>query len=410
MFPDAGTPHPRIGLWVRRNGEDGADVTAYECKLDRVRKALSFVEPDRIPRFDLFWQEFIDNWAEEKGLAPDANINEYYDLDLVLCVPNEDPRVKSFTLIERGSDYMIFKSGFGCTCRKADYSPMPAYLDFELKSADAYEDFVFDDPNDERRYRERSANILSSSGDAEAPSFVEQMKAAEGTFARMGLVLEGQEFMWRVRGMQDLFMDLMLEEKKVKRMLERVESFEIQVGLRQIQMGVDLMFIGGDVAYDKGMFYSPATWRNFFKPVLRTMCQEFKKAKPDIKLLYHGCGNASEVFDDLIECGIDAYQPLEVKAGLDVVELKKKYKNRLAFVGNIDVRDVLTGDKETLKRDVLRRLNAAKGGGYIPMSDHSVPPNVPVENYDFYSELLARYGTYPLQLGEHDIAELNNLC
>ena len=43
------------------------------------------------------------------------------------------------------------------------------------------------------------------------------------------------------------------------------------------------------------------------------------------------------------------------------------------------VRDVLTGDKAGLKRDVLRRLNAAKGGGYIPMSDHSVPDKVPVE-------------------------------
>jgi hypothetical protein len=121
---------------------------------------------------------------------------------------------------------------------------------------------------------------------------------------------------------------------------------------------------------------------------------------------HDGCGNAREVYDDLIECGIDAYQSLEVKAALDVVELKKKYKNRLAFVGNIDVRDVLTGDKEALAQFVLRRLNAAKGGGYIPMSDHSVPDNVPVENYDFYVELLTQYGNYPLKLGEHDISEL----
>ncbi len=383
-------------------------MTIYERKLDRVQKALSFMEPDRIPRFDLFWQEFIDKWIKEKGLAPDTNINEYYDFDFVLCVMNEDPKVNSFTLIERGSDFTVFKSGFGCTCKKADYSPMPAYLDFEVASADEYKDFILDDPHDERRYYESSANILSSAGNVEAPSFNDQMAAADGKFARMGLVLEGQEFMWRIRGMQDLFVDLMLEEKKVKKMLGRVESFEIQLGLNQIKMGVDLMFIGGDVAYDKGMFYSPDMWRHFFKPVLRNMCQEFKRAKPDIKILYHGCGNATEIFDDLIECGIDAYQSLEVKAGLDVVELKKKYKNRLAFVGNIDVRDVLTGDKRNLERDVLRRLNAAKGGGYIPMSDHSVPDNVPVENYDFYMELLDQYGRYPLDLGDYDLPELDN--
>ena len=92
-------------------------MTAYEKKLDRVLKALSFREPDRVPRFDLFWQEFIDKWRLEKGLAPGANINEYYDHDFVLCVMNEDPKVDSFTLIERGSDYTVFKSGFGCTSR-----------------------------------------------------------------------------------------------------------------------------------------------------------------------------------------------------------------------------------------------------------------------------------------------------
>lgn len=384
-------------------------MSIYEEKLRRVQQALSCAEPDRIPRFDFFWQEFIDKWIIEKNLPSDTNINEYYDMDFVLCVPNEDPRIESFTLIEKGDDYTLFKSGFGCTLKKADYSPMPGYLDFEIKSADEYVSFILEDPNDERRYSQPSANVLSSSGNVVAPSFDEQMIAAEGKFARMGLVLEGMEFLWRIRGMEEVFVDLMLEESKVKNMLDRIEVFETQIGLNQIARGVDFMFIGGDVAYDKGMFFSPDTWRKFFKPVLRGMCSAFKKAKPDIKILYHGCGNASAIFEDLIECGIDAYQSLEVKAGLDVVDLKKKFRNRLAFVGNIDVRDVLTGDMADLKSDVLRRLNAAKGGGFIPMSDHSVPDNVPVENYDYYRELLEQYGYYPLSLGEYNEIDLDLL-
>jgi hypothetical protein len=381
----------------------------YEEKLKRVQTALSCREPDRIPRFDLFWQEFIDKWIAEKNLPADTNINEYYDMDFVLCVPNEDPRITSYTHIERGDDYTIFKSGFGCTLKKADYSPMPGYLEFDVKTAEAYDDFLLEDPDDPRRYTEPSANILSSSGDTEAPSFDKQMADAKGQFARMGLVLEGMEFMWRIRGMEDLFVDLMFEESRVKRMLERVTEFEVRIGLNQIERGVDFMFVGGDVAYDKGMFFSPDTWRNYFKPVLRTMCTEFKRAKPDLKILYHGCGNALPIYDDLIECGIDAYQSLEVKAGLDVVELKQRYKDSLAFVGNIDVRDVLTGDPACIRADVLRRLNAAKGGGYIPMSDHSVPDNVPVANYDYYRELVDDYGYYPLNLGEYSLEALDAL-
>ena len=52
-------------------------------------------------------------------------------------------------------------------------------------------------------------------------------------------------------------------------------------------------------------------------------------------------------------------------------------------------------------------MNAAKGGGYIPSADHSVPSSVPIENYDYFVELLRQYGSYPLELGEYDIPELD---
>jgi uroporphyrinogen decarboxylase len=124
--------------------------------------------------------------------------------------------------------------------------------------------------------------------------------------------------------------------------------------------------------------------------------------KPDVKLIYHNCGNASAVFDDLIECGVDALQPLEVKAGLDVVRLKQRYGRKVAFVGNMDAQRVLPGDKAGIKRALLRNLSAAREGGYIPMSDHSVPVTVPVSNFDYYVSLLREYGTYPLELERSD--------
>jgi len=147
-------------------------------------------------------------------------------------------------------------------------------------------------------------------------------------------------------------------------------------------------------------------WREFFKPYLYNMCRAFREENPDVILIYHGCGNATAIFDDIIECGINAYHSLEVKSGIDVIDLKKKYVNKLAYIGNIDCRDVFPGPKENLKKDLLRKLNAAKGGGYIPSADHSVPSNVPVENYDYFIELIRDRGNYPLELGEYDIPEL----
>ena len=375
-------------------------MDTYQAKLERVRKALCCEEPDRVPVFDLFWQEFIDAWKREKG---DEDIYEHYNMDLKLVIPNIDPRVKSFELLEWGDDYVLFRSGYGCTLKKTQYSPMPGYVDYSVKDASAYPDFVLEDPDDERRYSQPSANVLSSSGDVEAPAFTAQLEAAKNRFPTMGLVLEGAELLTRIRGLEGMFEDVLLAPDEVKRFLDRLLEFEIALGRRQIRMGVDFMYVGGDIAYDRGMFTSPDLWRDIFKPFVKTLCWELRAAKPDIRFIYHNCGNASVVFDDLIECGIDAIQPLEVKAGLDVVELKRRYGRRVAFVGNMDAQRVLPGDRSVIRSTLLRNLNAAKGGGYIPMSDHSVPPTVSPSNFDYYISLLREHGQYPLALGEFDL-------
>ena len=90
-------------------------------------------------------------------------------------------------------------------------------------------------------------------------------------------------------------------------------------------------------------------------------------------MIYHGCGNATTIFEDFIEMGLDSYNPLEAKSGLDVVELRRKYGHRMGFCGNMDVLTWANAPMEELRRHVLRKLNAAKGGGYIFQSDHSVP-------------------------------------
>jgi len=145
---------------------------------------------------------------------------------------------------------------------------------------------------------------------------------------------------------------------------------------------------------------SPKYWREVYKPQLKRICDAAHNA--GLKTIYHGCGNAAELFDDMIEAGVDAYNPLEAKAGLDVVDLKRRYGRRWAFNGNIDVQVLQTNDRDKVRREVLTKLNAAKGGGFIIQSDHSMPSNVNPQTYDYLIELVRRYGRYPLDLGEYD--------
>jgi uroporphyrinogen decarboxylase len=97
---------------------------------------------------------------------------------------------------------------------------------------------------------------------------------------------------------------------------------------------------------------------------------------------------------------VDAYNPLEAKAGLDVVDLKRRFGDRWAFNGNIDVRVLATNDREKVRREVLRKLGAARGGGYIFQSDHSMPDNVDPATYDYVVQLVREHGRYPLSLGD----------
>jgi uroporphyrinogen decarboxylase len=66
-----------------------------------------------------------------------------------------------------------------------------------------------------------------------------------------------------------------------------------------------------------------------------------------------------------------------------------------------------TCSEEELRTIVLRKLNAAKGGGMIFQSDHSVPSNISAERYEYVINLVREYGRYPLNLGEYDIPDLN---
>jgi uroporphyrinogen decarboxylase len=88
------------------------------------------------------------------------------------------------------------------------------------------------------------------------------------------------------------------------------------------------------------------------------------------------------------------------------VELRRQYGHRIAFCGNMDVLVWAHGSDEELRRAVLTKLNAGKGGGFIFQSDHSVPGNVSARSYEFVIGLVREYGTYPLRLGEFDLPDV----
>ncbi len=370
-----------------------------EPKVKRVITALKHrEEPDRIPLTDFYWSGFLANWLRTLNLPPETDIYEYYDLDVKVISPNMDPKVKSCEIIEETQEYVVFRSGFGCTVKKMFASPMPMFLDFSVKSADEFADFTFDDPRDERRYFEKRCDIINC-GDSFGfiESYVEAVEKNRDRFCLFGSICEPYETMWRIRGTEGLLMDLALSPEKVRDFAQRCTEFMLGIAEKQVELAQPTgMVVWGDVAYDKGMFFSPKVWQAIFFPCLKEICDFLHDQ--GLLVLYHGCGRSLEILPLLIEAGIDVYNPLEAKAGMDPVVLKKQYGTQIAFWGGIDMRTLGYGTWEEIEREVLYKLQAAQGGGYMPASDHSVASNVDPLVYDRVIKLLKERGRYPLQI------------
>ena len=96
---------------------------------------------------------------------------------------------------------------------------------------------------------------------------------------------------------------------------------------------------------------------------------------------------------DIVATGVDALNPLEVKAGMDAFKIKKEYGDRLVLHGGINA--VLWNDKDAILEEIDRKVPVLKeNGGFIFSSDHSIPNSVSLENMKAIVEEVKRVGRY----------------
>ena len=375
-------------------------------KLDRMNKALNQEEPDRVPISDFFWGSFIKRWRKELNLPDDTNPYDYYDLDWIVTTPNMDPKIQSFETIREDETEVVVKTGFRTTMRKKFDFPMPEFISWDIDTIEKLEDFQFDDPYDKRRYFEAGDNQIAGVGDGfqrNSPAWIETVKSLHNDFPVYGSMIECSECLTRLLGQENTLFWMGMYPDQLGTQINRIGQFYLDCMIAQIKAAdglLDGMVIWGDVAYKQTMLFDPEYWRTYFKPWVKAMIDECHKN--GLPVIYHGCGNVELIFEDFIEMGLDAYNPLEVKASMDAVDLKRKFGDKIGYCGNSNIQLWETGDKELIRKEVLRKLNAAKDGGFIFQSDHSVSSDVSGHTYDYVVKLVREFGKYPLNLAEMD--------
>lgn len=376
-------------------------------KLERMNKALRHEEPDRVPISDFFWGSFVRRWREELGLADDADPYSYYDLDWIVTVPNMDPQIRAFETLREDDREVVVKTGFGTVLRKKFDLPMPESIAWETDSIEKLETCQFDDPRDRRRFFAAGDNQIAGVGDGferNSPAWIETVRKLHVDFPVYGSMIECSECLTRLIGQENTMLWIGEFPERMGAAIDRIGQFYFDCLKAEIEAAdglLDGMVIWGDVAYKKSLFFAPDYWRTYFRPWVEAMVRECHAHH--LPVIYHGCGNVSLIFEDFIAMGVDAYNPLEAKAGMDCVALRQEYGHRFGVCGNSNIQVWESGARARIRQEVLRKLNAAKGGGMIFQSDHSVSSSVSGQTYDEIVKLVRQYGTYPLELGEYDI-------
>jgi hypothetical protein len=160
-------------------------------------------------------------------------------------------------------------------------------------------------------------------------------------------------------------------------------------------------WIFGDVAYKDRLIFSPAFLKRhgFFRNIAE-ICDLYHSYQ--LKVIFHSDGFITPIVSELIDVGVDAIAPVDTLAGMDLGGLKQTYGDRLAFVGGIDVENILrSGSVDDVRRAVLNAMRlAAPGGGLIlGSSSEELFDTLPLENILALIETTRECGIYPI--GSH---------
>jgi uroporphyrinogen decarboxylase len=142
---------------------------------------------------------------------------------------------------------------------------------------------------------------------------------------------------------------------------------------------VDLVQIGEDLGTQQGPIMSPASFRKIYKPRMRRLLESIRR-KTAARVYLHSCGSIYRFIPDLIECGVQVLNPVQVNAKeMDSARLKREFGQDLTFWGGgCDPVVLGTRTPGEVVADVKRRIDdLAPGGGYVFGSVHNIQANVP---------------------------------
>ena len=345
---------------------------------ERVMTALNHGRPDRLPRFDSFWEEFAVQCRRELSLPVGADLDDYFNIDIGIAVADESPFPTRRKVLRQEGRTTVEQDGWGRVIERVEGAYFYRELEVGVEEKSDLDRLHFDSPRLEARYE----------------GFLQQVKAWRGkrcVFCKTGGPYLRTSFL---RGKTNFLMDIAGDPPFARALADRMADHIIQIGLISLERGqlYDTgLWIYDDMGNNRQPMMSPDAFERIFLPGYRRMVAAFKEAGA-AKVLLHSDGNIEPLLDMLIDAGIEGINPVEPRAGLHIPTLKARYGRKLAYVGGMCNAHVLPeGPKEAIQAQARELIEAAQDGGVIAGA-HSIGPDIPVSHYLCYHQTVEQEG------------------
>jgi uroporphyrinogen decarboxylase len=192
---------------------------------------------------------------------------------------------------------------------------------------------------------------------------------------------------WTLAGMENVLMAMMDDKPFANELFDRILEYDLGVTRRALTYDVDGMRFGDDWGQQRGLIMGPVLWREYIKPRISRLYGLVKSQGK--RVFIHSCGKIEELFPDLVECGVDVFNPFQPEV-MNVEEIKRRHGDRLTFFGGISTQKTLPYGSAAQVKDEVKRLieTVGKNGGYIAAPAHDIPKDAKAENVAAMLEVL----------------------